>query len=148
MKIQISNKSILFAQSVLGKLVLDLKSSMARRRFLKTIAVLVDDYNAELNDLRYTLCMKTGDKPNIINNEFQFTVENRKQFNRKFYEILELVVDIDLGESGQKDIETILIILKSEEDKTKEKNKTEYSSFDFEYLSSLQDLSEQLLLKK
>lgn len=136
------NKNIVSLSALLTPMMLDIEKSSARRRFIRLIKDFVEDYEVELNSIKNEFANKNPDgTKSVIDNQIQYTNENRKKAASKIKELQELVIEVDCS-SNSKDKAFIILIL-TDIVGDLEKNK-EFTTDTFDYIETIKEIIEDL----
>ncbi len=114
------NKNIEKLTSILSPMMLDINTSLARRRFVRHLKDFIEDYNDESDAIKKEFCEKKPDgSPKTVNQLIEFTPENKKKANEKFRKLRDLDIRIDWS-GEEKDKEIVIGLLEKELTKLKE----------------------------
>jgi hypothetical protein len=122
--------------------MLDITKSSARRRFLRLLKNFKEDSDLEGEYIRKEFGDKNPDGSlKTINNQVQFTLENRKLAEAKFKLLNDLDVPVDF-KGEEQDCAVIVEVLKGLLEK--EKSAKEITNDTAEYIYILESLVEEL----
>lgn len=134
------NKDIILISDVLAPLELDIQQSSARRRLLRVLGSFIEDYEI----VRKELCEKYAIKlPNggfdIVDNNYQFTPQNQKTFNKELEKLQELEVEVDFSKN-EKDKELCLNLLKEQAEKIEKESGGKMDAITFDKVESIREI--------
>jgi hypothetical protein len=137
-----TNKDINLLVAILTPLMLDLEKSSARRRFLRLLKNFKEDSDLEGEYIRKEYGDKNPDGSlKVIDNQIQFTLENRKLAEVKFKALNDLEIPVDF-KGEEKDLEVIKKVLIGLLEK--EKTAKEITNDTAEYIFILEGIILQL----
>lgn len=139
-------RQIVILNGVLAGLTLDSEKSSARRRFNRIIDPHIDDYNAEVEQIKRKYSEKNKDGQTIAETSgaIVYTAENRKKCNADIQALEEAKVKIDVLESNLPDLSKISDMLKGRVKELEEKSKDGYESIVYDTVCEINGIVESL----
>lgn len=143
--IKLSNLQVYFASKALEQLTLDVKQSSARRRFLRSIQPFVADLEAERDDTLQKFAEKDNEgKLKTDNNKYVFKAEARKQYNKVWSELNDIIITIEVNDSNRADLNAVAEIFQTEATRIETEKKNEFGADTFDYVELLKEVANSL----
>jgi len=129
---------------LLAPLKLNVVNSLSRRRLLKLLKAETEIVSDEIREKRIKYSLKNPDgSEKIVDNEYQFTKEDRKLFDEEIKDLLDQKSRIDFS-GNMEDLKNCTVYLQEQIDKTVADKKDGMNSKEFEYVAMLQEWIEKL----
>lgn len=145
-KIKVQNLYLPIITEILESYVLDDRKSAIRRRFLRVIKPFSDDYKENTKELAQKYAKKNDkDEFNVVDNQYQFTPENKKIVVKLIKEIDVEVISIDILPSNEIDLKTISTVFKDNIKKFIEEKKNSFTAMDYDYVATTEEILSMLI---
>ena len=138
--IKLKNEEAVVISILIKNVELDDKKSCSRRRFLRSIKPIIEEFDLAKQALQIKYGSKKEDGELVVKNgQVEFLPEKKREFEVAFTALSSDENIIDVTPANEADIETIITILKDLTAEFIQTNKEKFTAENYDYLCAVEE---------